>query len=227
MLKIIIQSTPKCVELLKFINKDIDIINRAGFQVKIEIATQERIEMLANNNINRLPVMIAPDKSLVVGINEIIDLISKNINAEPQQISRVINRKIPRTKKSVDDYLYDAIYEGVERSDKGLIAKQEKEDDDDDHFDFDKERKKKGSQHSMKHRQVFQDESSEEDPMPKKRKPEPKKALPKKQQRVAEDYDNSEEDNVGAYNNDLLDNYGEGGNDMDSKMMNAMLGNLG
>lgn len=227
MLKIIIQSTPKCVELLKFINKDIDIINRAGFQVKIEIATQERIEMLANNNINRLPVMIAPDKSLVVGINEIIDLISKNINAEPQQISRVINRKIPRTKKSVDDYLYDAIYEGVERSDKGLIAKQEKEDDDDDHFDFDKERKKKGSQHSMKHRQVFPDESSEEDPVPKKRKPEPKKAPPKKQQRVAEDYDNSEEDNVGAYNNDLLDNYGEGGNDMDSKMMNAMLGNLG
>ena len=226
MLKIIIQSTPKCADLLRYLSKDINAINKAGFEVKIEIANQDRIDMLATNNINRLPVMIAPDKSLVVGINEIMELIEKNVSSGPQQggSHKQSNRTSQRPKKSVDDYLQDAIYEGVERSERGLVAKQEQEYEDD-HFDYDKE-KKKASKQSMKHRSPFGAEEEDDEPTQPKRKTvkDERRPLPKRRAKQ-EEYD-SEEDNVGGYDKEPLDHYADGMGDVDSQMMHALLSNL-
>lgn len=230
MIKTIIQSTPKCADLLRYLRKNIDAINDAGYELSIEIASSERIEMLANNNINRLPVMIAPDKSLVVGVNEIINLIEKNITGDGQnQISPKAGKqrrggKMPRTSRSVEDYFHDTIYDGVEITDRGLVAKQEQEYAEDDHFDYDKE-KKKMSKHSMKHRSPLHDESDDDEPQKKPAKkpvPVPKRLPPKRQP----EYD-SDEDNVdGGYDNEPLENYAQDTGDLDSKMMNALLNNM-
>jgi hypothetical protein len=228
MIKTIIQSTPKCADLLRYLRQNIDAINAAGYELSIEIASSERIDMLANNNINRLPVMIAPDKSLVVGVNEIINLIEKNITGGDQnqgqsKVGKQRRGKVPRSSMSVEDYLHDSIYDGVERTKSGLVAKQEQEYAEDDHFDYDKE-KKKMSKHSMKHRSPLHDESDDDEPQKpaKKSTPVPKRLPPRRQP----EYD-SDEDNVdGGYDNEPLENYVQDTGDLDSKMMSALLNNM-
>lgn len=230
MIKTIIQSTPKCADLLRYLRKNIDAINAAGYELSIEIASSERIEMLANNNINRLPVMIAPDKSLVVGVNEIINLIEKNITGDgqssdhhPSKAGKQRRGKVPRASRSVEDYLHDSIYDGVERTKNGLVAKQEQEYAEDDHFDYDKE-KKKMSKHSMKHRSPLHDESDDDEPQKpaKKSVPVPKRTPPRKQP----EYDSNEDNVDGGYDNEPLENYVQDTGDLDSKMMSALLNNM-
>lgn len=164
MIKIIVQPTAKCIEILEYIDTNINKINKMGIEVNIEIASEKRISMLEQNNINKLPVMITPDQKLIIGIIDIIDMIEKNINPT-KAVEKRPKRKVPRSRPDdVGDYLLDEITRGVSRSKDGKVKlPPENDKEDEDTFDYTKEvRKRKLPQHYS----TKEDESEEEDPLP-------------------------------------------------------------
>jgi hypothetical protein len=163
MLKIIVQPTAKCIEILEYINTNINKINKMGIEVNIEIASEKRIAMLEQNNINKLPVMITPDQKLIIGIFDIINIIEKNIN--PIKAEKTPRQKHSRSRPDdVGDYLLNEITSGVSYSKDGKVKlPPENEKEDEDTFDYTKEvrKRKLPSHYSAK-----EDESEEEDPLP-------------------------------------------------------------
>jgi hypothetical protein len=218
MIKIIVQPTPKNIELLEYIDANITKINNFGCQVKIEIATTARIEMLNNNNIKTLPVMISPDKKLIVGVNDIIKLINKNISA-PQQNQQPRTMREPR-QKSIEDYMNDELYAGVEIKGKGknrkMVVPQDKEGGSEEDFEFGKAEREYNKNHkTMKHRNPNPEESSEEEAPIRRQKP-------RRKQQIIEEYE--EEDNIPQ--DDLMRYASMGGGGEDDKMMEALLANM-
>lgn len=163
MLKIIVQPTAKCIEILEYIDANINKINKMGVEVNIEIASEKRIAMLEQNNINKLPVMITPDQKLIIGIIDIINIIEKNIN--PIRAEKTPRRKHSRSRPDdVGDYLLNEITSGVSYSKDGKVKlPPENEKEDEDTFDYTKEvrKRKLPSHYSTK-----EEESEEEDPLP-------------------------------------------------------------
>lgn len=84
--KLIVQTSDTCLDLLRYMNKNITTINQLGVRVAVEkISKQEfdddMVETLRKKGITRLPALIAPDGKLFIGIKRITDLFDKNLNS--------------------------------------------------------------------------------------------------------------------------------------------------
>jgi hypothetical protein len=84
--KLIVRASPRCIDVLKFLDKNIETINRLGAAVKIEkIDTDDFDEDLAaqlrRSGIGRLPAMLGPDGKVFLGMDQIILVFDKNLTA--------------------------------------------------------------------------------------------------------------------------------------------------
>lgn len=82
--KLIVQSSDACVELLRYINKNIGKINELNARVQIvKLADGEltgpNIDMLRAKGITRMPVLLTPADKPIIGVKFIKELFEKNL----------------------------------------------------------------------------------------------------------------------------------------------------
>lgn len=84
--KLIVQDSESCVKLLRYLNKQIETINKLGAGVVIEKIEKsefdaEMVESLRKKGITRLPALVAPDNKKFIGYEQITELFEKNISS--------------------------------------------------------------------------------------------------------------------------------------------------
>ncbi len=84
--KVFVRSTPRCLYVLRYLDKNIEMINSLCAGVKIEKLNddeidEELIDMFQQKKITRLPAMLAPDGKVFIGIKQITDVFDKNLTA--------------------------------------------------------------------------------------------------------------------------------------------------
>lgn len=82
--KLIVTATDKCLEVLRYLDKNIVPVNKLGVRVQVEKISKAEfdeamVETLRKKGITRLPTLLAPDGKLFIGIKSIIDLFEKNL----------------------------------------------------------------------------------------------------------------------------------------------------
>ena len=134
--KFIVQVSDNCRDLLKYIDKNIDILNSIGIEVRIEKISKkdiddEMLEYLRKKNITRLPTMITPNNDMISGLKKITDIFEKNI-----KYMNINNKFTPAGRElnagdDVSSYLSNQIYSGVSMKDKKFSIEKEPNDEDD------------------------------------------------------------------------------------------------
>jgi hypothetical protein len=82
--KVIVQPSRNCLELLEYINNNIQSINKMGIWLQVEKVTRDDmtddlVEIFRKNGITRLPVMFSPDGRSFIGTSKIRDIFERNI----------------------------------------------------------------------------------------------------------------------------------------------------
>lgn len=83
--KLIVQPTETCLELLRYLHKNIEDVNRLGAGVQIEKVDKGEIdddllEIFRKKGITRLPALLAPDGHIFIGLKQVVELFEKNLN---------------------------------------------------------------------------------------------------------------------------------------------------
>lgn len=128
--KLIVQPTETCLDLLRFLYKNIEDINALGVVVKVEKISKDELdddlaEMFRKKGITRLPAMIAPDGFIFIGLKQIIDLFEKNLKT-----CKMSSRADPADSGDVSDYWMKEMYSGRDKAGKA-VARQDEDDEDD------------------------------------------------------------------------------------------------
>lgn len=144
--KLVVQPTSNCVELLRYLDANIEAINRLGVGVRVEKISknddENMVEIMRKKGITRLPALIAPDGKLFIGSKQIQELFDRNLST-----ARNNNRMNPvggagrdsgdsrmgadsedSTGSYLTDYYMREMYTGSK--DGKLIPREDKEDDD-------------------------------------------------------------------------------------------------
>lgn len=84
--KLIVQPTETCLELLRYLDKNIGDVNSLGAGVQIEKISNDEIdedliETFRKKGITRLPALLAPDGHVFIGLKQVIELFEKNLNS--------------------------------------------------------------------------------------------------------------------------------------------------
>ena len=92
--KLLVQSDNTCMELLRYLNKNIITINEMGVVITIEkIASddidEELIDSLRRHGITRLPTLIDNNNKKIIGIKKILELFERNISK--MKTSTIVN----------------------------------------------------------------------------------------------------------------------------------------
>lgn len=83
--KLIVQNSETCLNILKYIDKNIHHVNSLGVKISIDKIDkngidEDMIDILQQKGISRLPTLIAPDGKIFTGFKNIIELFEKNLN---------------------------------------------------------------------------------------------------------------------------------------------------
>ncbi len=127
LLKIIVQESPACVKLLRYLDRNVGNINKMGVRVRIETISSDDLDTdmsqrLSDRGINRLPALIMPDGKLFIGITPIIKLFEKNLSSAASS-ARIA---APRP-EDYSEYMMGMMYS---RDDNGKTVKITGDDDD-------------------------------------------------------------------------------------------------
>lgn len=139
-LKIIVQTSDNCVQLLRYVDKNIARLNKLGVRIAVEkLSADEQneatVQMLKKKGITRLPVLVAPDGVVFIGIKKIIELFEENL-AVANTAAKVEPADCP---SEVADYMMGAMYAGVDpRTGKRIPRSDKDEPEDDTSIDYDK-----------------------------------------------------------------------------------------
>lgn len=124
--KLIVQDSDNCIELLRYINRNICDIMKMNVRIRVQKIDpkdidEEELDYLRKKGITRLPTMVSPDGKLFIGCTQIRSLFEKNMN----------RRKIPMPIN--DDEILSKHYMSVLKNnkiDKTQLMMEDKEDDD-------------------------------------------------------------------------------------------------
>jgi hypothetical protein len=204
--KLIVQVNEVCLEILRYLDKNISTINRLGVRIQVEKLSkseldEEMLETLRKKGITRLPVLIVNDGKLLVGLKRIIDMFEKNLNN-----ARVDERVSPAgdyggpavgaemgTNPDLCDYWQRELYAGTDRKGK-MIPRDDKDEGEDEGGDIER-RLADYRRNEPKHRRSGGGRERDIDPPPRER---PRRGG----HRVEEPEDNiadSDDDSDGGY----------------------------
>ena len=82
--KLIVKVSDNCIEILRYVDKNIPILKQLGARVQVEKISneefdEEMVNILKSKGITRLPAVITPDGNLLIGLKSIIDMFEKNL----------------------------------------------------------------------------------------------------------------------------------------------------
>lgn len=82
--KLIVTVTDNCLEICRYLDKNIVSVNKLGAKVHIEKISkaefdESMVESLRKKGITRLPTLVTPDNKLFIGLKSIRDLFEKNL----------------------------------------------------------------------------------------------------------------------------------------------------
>lgn len=147
--KLIVTATDNCLEICRYLNKNVIGINKLGVRVTVEkINTaefdEEMVEILRKKGITRLPTLIAPDGKLFIGLKTITNLFEKNLRG-----GRTMDRFSPMngeynsgnaelgSNPSMTDFWMRELFTGMDKRGK-FIPRKDKDDPDDESEDLTK-----------------------------------------------------------------------------------------
>ncbi len=178
--KLIVQVSDNCLDLLRYLDKNISDINKLGVKVQVEKIARdefddEMVENLRKRGITRLPALIAPDNKIFIGLASITSLFEKNLNnvRTGQRVGPIRDGNDEMSTEmgsnpDMTDFWMKELYEGTDRSTGKLIVRNDKDEPDDESGDI--ERKMSMYRRNVpKHRQQSSGREKDIDPMPRNR----------------------------------------------------------
>lgn len=137
MFKLIVQPTESCLDLLRYIDKNIKEINSMGAGIRVEKITKDEIDddliaVFNKQGITRLPAMIAPDNHIFIGLRQISDVFQKNLNngRNRDRASAYSGADAEfGSNPDLTDFYMKELYSGVTK--RGKFIPREDDDDDD------------------------------------------------------------------------------------------------
>jgi hypothetical protein len=249
---VFVQPSSSCLELLRYLNKNILTVNKMGVKVQIEKlekedCDKEMVDALNKRGINRLPAMVASDGKTFVGLKSILDLFEKGIGSH-QRDNRLNGGGMDLdtspeqdtsfgTNPDMANFWMTELFAGIDKKGKH-IPRKDKDEAEDEGDDI--EKKMRAYERNIpKHRKGNSerdvDNTMAEQQTRRRRRPAPTR---RRQQDDDEEPDNiaSDDDESGGYDdaprrNNRQDNppfapsADVGGDDMDQKMLSAWLNN--
>lgn len=230
--KIIVQVTDNSLELLRYINKNLDEINRLGAKVRIEKISkkefdEDMVELLRRENITRLPALVAPDKTIFIGLKRIIDFFERNLNtAKNHDRVSAVGSGASEMGGNADlsDFWSRQLFDGVSKQDGRTIVRDEDDDEQDGSKDIER-RLNDYNKKVPKHRQQGGDRELNIDRMDRRKKRTIIQNEPMDNVVDSEDEGYDEPDPIMRRDRPRPRISGEQGDDMDDRMMNAWLDN--
>lgn len=148
--KLIVQVSDACLELLRYVNKNIGDVNKLGARVAVEKISknemdEDMIEMLRKKGITRLPALIAPDGKVFIGLKKIMDLFEKNLNnaRNSERVSASDGYDGPAADSEIgsnpdlNNFWQQELYAGMDRKGK-MIPRKDKDEDEGESADIEK-----------------------------------------------------------------------------------------
>lgn len=136
-LRLFVIPSKNCIELLTYLVDHITDVNSMGVKIKVtklggSVGKEKTSKICKAAGIKRLPALLTPDKTLIVGKDKIIELINSNINRQ----------KIPDadigTNEDMADFWNRELYSGTNIDPNGKIARTDDEEETDDIGDINK-----------------------------------------------------------------------------------------
>ena len=245
--KLIVTPTSNCIEVLKYLNDCIADINKMGVRVHVEKISQkdfdvDMVELLRKRGIIRLPALITSEGKSFIGIKNITNLFERNLkllrNSARLDNKGGNNSDISNTEVGANpdlaDFWMSEMYGGRDPNGK-LIARKDAEDGDKDADDIDAKMRAYNNR-VPKHRSGGENREIDIEPAPRPRR---------RRTQVQEDESppargrteppEHPDDNIDDDYNDtptkvpirapILQPSGEGGDDLDQKMLAAWMDN--
>jgi len=169
--KLLVKTSDNCIELLKYINKNIATVNKLGVKIRVDKLKngefdEDMVNMLKNKGITRLPALITSDGSVFIGLKSIIDLFEKNLNAARgrERVEPVAHVDVVAemgTNPDMNAWWMRELYAGVDKSGKAVPRKDK--DEDEDNVDYDRLMREQ-NRRGPKHRQPDTEETDIEMP---------------------------------------------------------------
>jgi hypothetical protein len=148
--KLIVKPSPNCIDLLRYLNKNIKSINKLGVTVRVEKISQsefneDMVNALKAKGITRLPTLVAPEGKIFVGLKSITDLFEKNLNNNKRNARLTPGRgpMDPATNAEIgsnpdmSNFWMREMYAGIGKNGKPL-ARQDKDEPEDESADIQK-----------------------------------------------------------------------------------------
>ncbi|SIP86048.1 Hypothetical protein PACV_335 [Pacmanvirus A23] len=227
--KLIVQVSDNCLDLLRYLDKNINDINKLGVRVQVEKIAKdefddEMVENLRKRGITRLPALIAPDNKIFIGLASITNLFEKNLNnvRTGQRVGPIRGGDSSESDSNLDisDYMMKEMYEGTDRSTGKIIVKDDKDELDDEASDI--ERKMGQYRRNIpKHRQQSSGRERDIDPVPRNRN---RRRDELEDNIEVDDYDEPEPPRRGRASA-IEPSDDMAGDDMDQRMLSAWMDN--
>lgn len=222
--KLIVQPSINCLELLRYLNKNIEEVNTMGVGIKIEKISGELdenlVEIFRQKGITRLPALIAPEGKVFIGLQQVVNLFEKNLSsvkntAKASPVGYELDESGYSHPQGTDltTYMQRLAFDGIEKDTKGRILQPKDKDDDTAEESIvkgDLDRRMMAFNRKTKNRRNVDDEQDLDDPMPRNRRT----TIPTDEDNIADD---TPTDNIRIPNGQK--------DDMDDRMMNAWLKN--
>lgn len=225
--KLIVQPTDNCLELLRYLDKNITMVNSLGVRIHIEKISKDEfdedmVETLRTKGITRLPVLLAPDGKMKIGLKQVIDLFEKNINnANNNARTGPIDDAEIGTNPDMTDFWMNELYNGSDKRGR-LIPRKDKDEVEEEGGNIEK-RLAEYQRNVPKHRRTDNARERDIDPAPRTRG-------------RGNYHDEDSEDNIADYEDEApktrrdtttrLESTGDAnGDDMDQRMLAAWMDN--
>lgn len=234
--KLIVQNKETCIDLLKYLDKNIVSVNRLGATVKIEKIDDgdmddDLVETFRKNGITRLPVLIGPDGTKFIGLKRVIDLFEKNLNTHKNQgranpLGGVDDGPAAEFGSNPDlgDFYMKELFSGQDRHGAMIPRKDKDEDGVDEGLGNNFERGMAEQNKRARHR-LGEGNERNNDPAPQRR-PRNTREESSDEDNVADDYDNEPPARGRRGGIPNLPATGDtGGDDMDQRMLAAWMDN--
>lgn len=222
--KLLVQADNTCVELLRYLNKNIITINEMGAMVTVEKINsddidEELIDSLRRHGITRLPTLIDNNNKKIIGIKKILELFEKNISK--MKTSTIVNPSAGRLGSTDLEDFYNR--EMMTTDDSGKNVPRTDGDDgggESQGINFDKEMTKFMSR-IPKNRQPDRSGNTESNNNPPRRQP---------ADNIADndyDYDDYDDESQPVISSQdvIMPSEDAGGDEMDRRMLDAYLNN--
>lgn len=246
--RLIVAATPNCIEVLKYINNCITDINKMGVRIQVEKIGQndfddDMVELLRKRGITRLPVLITTEGKPFIGIKNITAVFEKNLKMlkNSARIGGGKNEEPATTEIGTNpdlaDFWASEMYGGRDQNG-NLVARKDVDEGDKEADDIDA---KMRAYHSRvpKHRGGGSDREADIEPAPRPRRrrggADPDQEAPERPSSRPSSRPDTSEDNIDDGYDDnsshvpirapVLQPSGEGGDDLDQKMLAAWMEN--